>query len=256
MPCNKSLGNSLVVLWLGIHVFTAGGPDLSLVEGLPQATWCCKKNKNKNKNPPYIGVSCWFCLWRTLTNAVCYEDRMKRCRHIGQSVACLHQNLEQNNYLITHQFSKQRQLGSSAMRPWPFRLPHSLFPTNLCHLVLSWYFLLSHHNHGIFSIFRSGQAPLELWNPCSRWGMGSVVLDSPLLALHLCWWVPPLMNLPASDPIIFSDSYCIKEEAYRTYHFFFLLCCIWSQRQNCVTLGKLHNLSEPYLSNDANETYP
>lgn len=64
------------------------------------------------------------------------------------------------------------------------------------------------------------------------------------------------MNLPTSDPIIFSDSYCIEEEAYRTYHFFFLLCCIWSQRQNCVTLGKLHNLSEPYLSNDANDTYP
>lgn len=137
MPCNKSPGNSLVVLWLGIHVFTAEGPDLSLVGGFLQATWCCQKIK-KNENPSvYRCILLVLSLWRTPTNAVCYEDRMERCRHLAQSVACLHQNSEQNSCLITHQFSRQRQLRSSALRPRPFRLPRSLFPTNLCHLVLS-----------------------------------------------------------------------------------------------------------------------
>ena len=51
---NKYSGNSLVVSWLELCVFTAEGPDSILGQGTktPRATWHGKKNKNKNKKPP------------------------------------------------------------------------------------------------------------------------------------------------------------------------------------------------------------
>ena len=47
----KTLGNSLAVLWLGLHAFTAKGPGSSPGWGtkILQAAWCSWKKKVKKK---------------------------------------------------------------------------------------------------------------------------------------------------------------------------------------------------------------
>lgn len=63
----------------------------------------------------------------------------------------------------------------------------------------------------------------QVW-PSTSWSLGSRFqvrqgqcrANCHLLVLHLCWWIPLLMNFPMSEPISSSGSYCINEKTFST----------------------------------------